>query len=137
MYQYTHIGFSLRSAHTDLTEQERVDSQAFYEQLSLYVTPGTTKAAMQSCGGTIEATLAVAQGDVQKSFAIVRPPGHHAEPDEHMGFCFFNNVAVAARVAQQVTPLKRIMILDWCVHTYCFAWAPSLSLLIPKGRAPW
>lgn len=96
-----------------------MDSHAFYEQQSLYVTPGTTKAAMQSCGGTIEATLAVARGDVQKSFAIVRPPGHHAEPDQHMGFCFFNNVAVAARVAQQVTSIKRILILDWCVHTSC------------------
>ncbi|KAK7041082.1 hypothetical protein R3P38DRAFT_2893111 [Favolaschia claudopus] len=43
---------------------------------------------------------------------VVRPPGHHAEPEEHMGFCFFNNVAVAARVVQNLTPLKKILILD-------------------------
>jgi len=83
--------------------------------MSLYVMPGTTRAALLSCGGVIEACLTVARNELKRSFAIVRPPGHHAEPDEHMGFCFFNNVAVAARVVQQLTALKRIMILDWCV----------------------
>jgi len=72
---------------------------------------------MLSCGGVIEACLAVARGELSKSFAIVRPPGHHAEPDEHMGFCFFNNVSVAAKVVQQRTKLKKILILDWSVLT--------------------
>lgn len=88
-------------------------SQSYYEHLSLYVCPKTTLAAQLSCGGVIEASLAVARGELEKAFAIVRPPGHHAEPEEHMGFCFFNNVAVAARVVQQLTPVKKIMILDW------------------------
>jgi histone deacetylase 6 len=96
-----------------MTLQDIADSEAYYEFLSLYVVPGTTRAARLSCGGVIEACLAVARNELKKSFAIVRPPGHHAEPEEHMGFCFFNNVAVAARVVQQTTPLKRIMILDW------------------------
>lgn len=87
----------------------------YYEALSLYVMEGTTQAAKISCGGVIESCLAVARGDVKKSVAIVRPPGHHAEPDEHMGFCFLNNVAVGARVVQQMTNLKRILILDWYV----------------------
>ncbi|KAF8630632.1 hypothetical protein AX15_002783 [Amanita polypyramis BW_CC] len=99
-----------------MSAQEIADSEEYYEQLSLYVMQGTTRAALLSCGGVIEACLAVARGELQKAFAIVRPPGHHAEPDEHMGFCFFNNVAVAAKVVQQVTPIKRIMILDWDVH---------------------
>ncbi|TFK25666.1 histone deacetylase clr3 [Coprinopsis marcescibilis] len=99
-----------------MNEQERVDSQEYYEGMSLYVMPGTTRAALLSCGGVIEASLAVARGELKKSFAIVRPPGHHAEPNEHMGFCFFNNAAVAARVVQQLTPIKRILILDWDVH---------------------
>jgi histone deacetylase 6 len=68
-----------------------------------------------SCGGVIEATLAVARGAVKKAFAIVRPPGHHAEPNEHMGFCFLNNVAVAARVVQKVSNVKKVLILDWWV----------------------
>ena len=96
-----------------MDDQQRLDSAEYYERMSLYVMKGTTPAALLSCGGVIEASLAVARGLVQKSFAIVRPPGHHAEPDEHMGFCFFNNVAVAARVVQQLTPLKKILILDW------------------------
>ena len=98
-----------------MTEQEIADSEDYYEQLSLYVMQGTTRAALLSCGGVVEACLAVARGELQKAFAIVRPPGHHAEPDEHMGFCLLNNVAVAAKVVQQLTPIKRIMILDWWV----------------------
>ena len=100
----------------DMSDSDIADSELFYEALSLYVHPFTTLAAKLSCGGVIESCLAVARGDVRNSFAIVRPPGHHAEPDEHMGFCFFNNVAVAARVTQQLTNLKRILILDWDVH---------------------
>ncbi|KAJ8076513.1 Histone deacetylase hda1 [Marasmius tenuissimus] len=96
-----------------MTPQQILDSEEYYEQLSLYVMQGTTRAACLSCGGAIEACLAVARGELKKTFAIVRPPGHHAEPDEHMGFCFFNNVAVAARVVQQSTNIKRILILDW------------------------
>ncbi|KAJ7287455.1 histone deacetylase complex protein [Mycena rebaudengoi] len=99
-----------------MTTQDIVDSEQFYEQLSLYISKATTRSARLSCGGVVEACLAVARGELKKTFAVVRPPGHHAEPEEHMGFCFFNNVAVAARVVQQVTPLKRILILDWDVH---------------------
>ncbi|KAJ7497370.1 histone deacetylase complex protein [Mycena latifolia] len=99
-----------------MSPQEIADSEHYYEQLSLYISPYTTRSARLSCGGVIEACLAVARGELKKSFAIVRPPGHHAEPEEHMGFCFFNNVAVAARVVQQLTPLRKILILDWDVH---------------------
>ncbi|KAJ7251506.1 hypothetical protein B0H12DRAFT_1119273 [Mycena haematopus] len=80
-----------------MTLQELVDTERYYDQLSLYISQATTLSARLSCGGVIEACLAVARGELKKTFAIVRPPGHHAEPEEHMGFCFFNNVAVAAR----------------------------------------
>ncbi|SJK97611.1 related to Histone deacetylase clr3 [Armillaria ostoyae] len=104
--------------HLDMTPQQIVDSEAYYETLSLYVMQGTTRSALLSCGGVIEACLAVAASDssLKKALAIVRPPGHHAEPNEHMGFCFFNNVSVAARVVQERLKLKRILILDWDVH---------------------
>ena len=98
-----------------MTEQDFIDAAAYYEELSLYVHPATPLCAKLSCGGVIEASLAVAKGLVRRSFAIVRPPGHHAEPEEHMGFCFFNNVAVAAKVVQLITPTRRILILDWYV----------------------
>ncbi|CAE6424634.1 unnamed protein product [Rhizoctonia solani] len=94
-----------------MTDEHIAATAQFYEQLSLYVTQATSHAAALSCGGVIECALAV-----RNSFAIVRPPGHHAEPDEHMGFCFYNNVAVATRVVLNETPVKRVLILDWDVH---------------------
>ncbi|KAF8829178.1 hypothetical protein HHX47_DHR3000684 [Lentinula edodes] len=108
--------WDLIEAYQYMSEQQIVDSEAYYEQLSLYVMPGTTRAARLSCGGVIEACLAVARGRLRKVFAICRPPGHHAEPDQSMGFCFFNNVAVATRVVQELTPIKRILILDCSVN---------------------
>ncbi|KDN45498.1 hypothetical protein RSAG8_04822, partial [Rhizoctonia solani AG-8 WAC10335] len=99
-----------------MTDEHIAATAQFYEQLSLYVTQATSHAAALSCGGVIECALAVARGQVRNSFAIVRPPGHHAEPDEHMGFCFYNNVAVATRVVLNETPVKRVLILDWDVH---------------------
>lgn len=105
--------YALNALLLGMTEQEILDSESYYESMSLYINHGTTRAARLSCGGVIEACLAVARGELFKTFAIVRPPGHHAEPDEHMGFCFFNNVAVATRVTQQETKVKKIMILDW------------------------
>jgi histone deacetylase 6 len=96
-----------------MTELQLQQSQKFYEGLSLYVHNSTPHCAQLSCGGVVDTCLAVARGQIEKGFAIVRPPGHHAEPDEHMGFCFFNNVCVAARVVQRETDIKRILILDW------------------------
>ena len=54
-----------------------------------------------------------ASGDIKNGFAIVRPPGHHAEAAQAMGFCFFNSIAVAAKLLQQKLDLRRILIVDW------------------------
>ncbi|TFY65179.1 hypothetical protein EVJ58_g2132 [Rhodofomes roseus] len=113
-----------------MTEEDIADSAAYYDELSLYVHLTTPYCAKLSAGGVIEAALAVARGDVRKSFAIVRPPGHHAEPDEHMGFCFLNNVSIAAKVVQLRTSVKRIMILDWDVHHGQFLRYVRQSVLI-------
>lgn len=96
-----------------MSKEEIIETEDDYEEMSLYVCPGTSRAARFSCGGVIEAALYVAQGEVDRSFAIVRPPGHHAEPGEHKGFCFYNNVAVAAKAVQEHTNLGKILIVDW------------------------
>ncbi len=57
--------------------------------------------------------ISAASGDIKNGFAIVRPPGHHAEAAQAMGFCFFNSVAIAAKLLQQKLDLRRILIVDW------------------------
>ncbi|MRL67796.1 histone deacetylase family protein [Brevundimonas sp. SPF441] len=64
------------------------------------LSPGSVPAARLAAGAAIDAVRAVARGEMDRAFAAVRPPGHHAEPDRAMGFCLFSSVAVAARVAQ-------------------------------------
>src|SRR5204862_1191989 len=59
---------------------------------------------------------AVLDGTVSNAYALVRPPGHHAEPDRAMGFCLLNNVAIAARHAQAARGVERVAIVDWDVH---------------------
>lgn len=78
------------------------------------VSPATMEAAARAAGLSIDLCCAVADG-AAPGLALVRPPGHHATADRAMGFCFFNNVAVAAR-ALQAKGLKRIAIYDWDVH---------------------
>jgi len=78
--------------------------------------PGTWRAALHAAGAAVAATDAVLAGEIENAFCAVRPPGHHATRDEAMGFCFFNNVAVAARHALDVHGLERVAIVDFDVH---------------------
>ena len=78
--------------------------------------PGTWNAALRAAGAAVAATDDVIIGRAKNAFCAVRPPGHHATRDETMGFCFFNNVAVAARHALDVHGLQRVAIIDFDVH---------------------
>lgn len=78
--------------------------------------PHTWQAALRSAGGAIAAVDAVMSGEVNNAFCSLRPPGHHAEPSKAMGFCFFNNIAIAAKHALERHGLKRIAIVDFDVH---------------------
>lgn len=74
-------------------------------------------ASLYAAGGAISAVDAVMSGDVRNAFAAVRPPGHHATAESTMGFCIFNNVAVAARYAQnKFKEIENVAIIDWDVH---------------------
>jgi acetoin utilization deacetylase AcuC-like enzyme len=81
-----------------------------------HASPATWKTTLLAAGGVLTAVEAVLDGEAQNAFAIVRPPGHHALPDRAMGFCFFNNVAIAAQWLVQRCGLSRVLILDWDVH---------------------
>jgi acetoin utilization deacetylase AcuC-like enzyme len=81
-----------------------------------HASPDTWKTALLAAGGVLTAVEAVLDGAAQNAFAIVRPPGHHALPDRAMGFCFFNNAAIAAAWLVRTRGLKRVLVLDWDVH---------------------
>ncbi|XP_030763237.1 histone deacetylase 4 isoform X2 [Sitophilus oryzae] len=76
----------------------------------------TAPAARMAVGCTVDLAVRTWTGDIRNGFAIVRPPGHHAEPQQAMGFCFFNSVAIAARVLQKDHRVPKILIFDWDVH---------------------
>ncbi len=90
------------------------------EQTSLtpdtHTSPGSYKAAVLAPGGLFLAISKVVSGELRNAFALVRPPGHHAEKSRAMGFCLFNNIALGAMYARQFLGLKRILIVDWDVH---------------------
>ncbi len=77
---------------------------------------GTWAAVQRAAGAAVAATDAVLDGDIQNAFCAVRPPGHHATRNAAMGFCFINNVAIAARHALDVRGLSRVAIIDFDVH---------------------
>mgnify|MGYP000097265598 CR=1 FL=1 len=78
--------------------------------------PRSFEAATMAVGGLLNLVDAVMKGEVDNGFALIRPPGHHAEKDRAMGFCLFNNVAIAAAYALGQHRLKRVLIIDWDLH---------------------
>lgn len=107
----------------------RVHSDAYVERVRLmaesgggyldpdtYVRPASYEAALLAAGGLVEATAAVLDGRVANAFALVRPPGHHALRSRGMGFCLFNNLAIATRYALAERGLQRVLIVDFDVH---------------------
>ncbi|KAM4696470.1 protein deacetylase HDAC6 [Rhinophrynus dorsalis] len=104
------------SAHMKPRDLHRLGSE--YD--SIYVNSKSYNSACLAAGSTFNVVEAVLKGKIQNGVCIVRPPGHHAEPDAACGFCFFNTVGLAARYAQSLQspsqPPLRVMILDWDVH---------------------
>jgi acetoin utilization deacetylase AcuC-like enzyme len=80
------------------------------------LSPGTLDAALRTAGAATQAVDEVMTGQVRNAFSSMRPPGHHAERAKAMGFCFFNNAAIAARHAQKAHGAERVAIVDWDVH---------------------
>lgn len=81
-----------------------------------YACPETFRVAHLAAGGLMSSSDAIIDGKTANAFALIRPPGHHAEKDRAMGFCYINNAAVCARHIQKKYGLEKILIIDWDAH---------------------
>ena len=104
----------LAAVHTDV-HIEQMSRFTGYADPDTYVSEGSYEAALYAAGALLEAIDWCKDGTIDRAFCAVRPPGHHAERNRAMGFCIFNNVAVAARYAQGVG-YKKVFIVDFDVH---------------------
>nr|MBC7244486.1 histone deacetylase [Chloroflexota bacterium] len=99
-------------AHIRATSEGR----AGWLDADTYIGPYSYAAALRAAGGVLRAVEAVLEGEIGNAFALVRPPGHHAISNRAMGFCLFNNIAIAARYALQKYKLDRVLIVDFDLH---------------------
>ncbi|MCM2252228.1 MAG: histone deacetylase family protein [Ramlibacter sp.] len=108
---------ALRGLDTELDEHIAAGGRG-YAQIDpdTMMCPQTWKAALRAAGAVLAATDAVMAGELENAFCAVRPPGHHACRDRAMGFCFFNNIAIAAKYALERHGLKRVAVVDFDVH---------------------
>lgn len=115
------------------------DKNAWLDVDTTAVSPGSIEAAEVAAGTAIAAVEAVVAGSTGSAFALVRPPGHHAEPVRARGFCLLNNVAVAAAHAQAELGCKRVLIVDWDAHhgngTQDIFWADPHVMFFDIHRA--
>ena len=100
----------------EFMQQVQQNGTSRYLDPDTMVCAGTWQAALRAAGAAVAATDAVFNGEVENAFCSIRPPGHHATRTATMGFCFFNNVAIAARHALDVLGLQRVAIIDFDVH---------------------
>lgn len=90
--------------------------EPYLDSMDVSVSRRSFAVALAAIGGALRLADRVVGGELQNGFALLRPPGHHAEKDMALGFCIFNNVAILARYLQQHHGLGKILILDWDVH---------------------
>lgn len=102
--------------HIETIKEHIEDCETRVIDADTSMNPSSYQAALRSVGAAILGVDAVMSGQVKNAFACTRPPGHHAEPDKAMGFCFFNNIAIAAKYALEKYSLKRVAIIDFDVH---------------------
>lgn len=103
-------------AHIDRILRKIPEGGHQYIDADTYLSHGSANAALRAVGAVCDAVDQVMSGKANNAFCAVRPPGHHAEPNRAMGFCLFNNVAIAAEYARKHYLLRRVAIVDFDVH---------------------
>ena len=104
------------SAYLTRARQTCAGGSAFLDSLDVTVSEASYDVALKAAGATLALAEGVINEEISNGFALVRPPGHHAEHDQAMGFCILNNVAILARYLRAVHGLDKVLILDWDVH---------------------
>ncbi|MEA2941852.1 MAG: hypothetical protein QOD09_2381 [Bradyrhizobium sp.] len=116
------------------------DKGLIYLDADTSMSPGTWEAVMRGVGGAVAATDAVMSGAVDNAFVATRPPGHHAEINKPMGFCFFDHAAIAARHAQRKYGIARAAVVDFDVHhgngTQDIFWADPTLMYCSTHQMP-
>uniref|UniRef100_A0AAQ5WW91 Histone deacetylase n=1 Tax=Amphiprion ocellaris TaxID=80972 RepID=A0AAQ5WW91_AMPOC len=110
----------LQSVHTErhisLKYNVKLPLQMCVDNDTIWNESHTSTASRMAAGSVVELSFRVAKGELKNGFAVVRPPGHHADPSNPMGFCYFNSVAIAAKQLQHKLSVSKILIVDWDVH---------------------
>lgn len=101
----------LKTTSGCVDEEKLEDLSSNYE--AIFINSKTFDISLLACGSTIELVDSILDNECQNGMAIIRPPGHHAMKAEYNGYCFFNNVAVAAQHALQNKGINKILIVDW------------------------
>jgi acetoin utilization deacetylase AcuC-like enzyme len=105
------------------------------------VGPRSLDVALQATGGILNAVDTVIERKARNAFCVVRPPGHHARPEQGMGFCIFNSIAIAARYAQRKHGIGKVLIADWDVHhgngTQDIFYTDGSVLFFSTHQSPW
>jgi acetoin utilization deacetylase AcuC-like enzyme len=128
-------------AYIDLVAREVAQRRSQLSTGDAAIGPHSLEAARLAAGSVLAALDAVFAREVQNAFCLVRPPGHHASATRGMGFCLFNNVAIAARYAQRVYRVERVLIADWDVHhgngTQDIFYEDGSVLFFSTHQSPW
>jgi len=102
--------------HVQRVERACAAGERYLDSLDVGICPASARVARLAAGSLVRLCREVQRGSLRRGFAAVRPPGHHAERDLAMGFCLFNNVAIAARDLVLHAGLSRVLVIDWDVH---------------------
>ncbi|XP_076596776.1 protein deacetylase HDAC6 isoform X2 [Chaetodon auriga] len=126
---HTKVYVDLMKSTQTMTDGELHTLSEKYD--SVYLHPESFQVCVSAVGSVLQLVDQVMTSDLRNGFAVIRPPGHHAQRSESNGYCFFNNVAIAARYAQRRHSVSRVLIVDWDVHhgqgiQYLFQEDPSI-----------